>query len=109
MATVNATCPICGKKYYRCGKCAKFKAWKSIADEYEHYQIAMILTQYREGISNAEESTEQFDKIGITGNSDFSVYLPAVARDINKILSEGHKKEAYYKPKSKRYRGLSEE
>lgn len=102
---LNATCPICGKKYHRCGQCSSFKAWKAIADEYEHYQIAMILTQYREGISNAEESTEQFDKIGITGNSDFSIYLPAVARDIKKIISEGNG----YKPKPKIYRGLSEE
>jgi hypothetical protein len=102
---LNATCPICGKKYHRCGQCSSFKAWKAIADTYEHYQVAMILTEYREGISDARESREKFRNIGITKNTDFSEYLDAVSRDMKKIISEGNG----YKPKPKIYRGLSEE
>lgn len=103
----NAVCPICGEKYYKCGQCANFKAWKAIADKYEHYQIAMILTEYREGIANAEEATKQFDNIGITLENNFSEYLPAVARDIKKIISDGNKEKEHYMQKPKKNKGLS--
>lgn len=99
----NATCPICGAKYNRCSLCSQFKAWKAIADRYEHYQIAMVLTEYREGITDAKQATEHFENIGITSNSDFSVYLEAVARDMKKIIDEGSKQ------KSKKNKELNEE
>ena len=49
----------------------------------------MILTDYREGVINDKEATRRFNDLGITIKSDFSVYLDAVARDIQKILKKG--------------------
>ena len=91
MSTLNATCPICGKKYNHCFKCKKLSNWRSIADTEFHYQIAMILIEYREGVIDAVEATKSLDFIGIKSDKDMDDLLPAVARDLSKIISEGSK------------------
>ncbi len=91
--SLNSTCQICGKKYHYCGDCSKHGSWRRIVDTPEHYQIVMILTDYREEVINDREAAQRFNNIGITIDSDFSVYLDAVARDIKKILKRGAAKK----------------
>lgn len=91
---LNGTCQICGKKYHYCGDCRKYGNWRSITDTPEHYQIAMILTEYREHIIDAKEAAECFNNYGITLDSDFSEYLEAVARDIKAIIKKGTAKKS---------------
>lgn len=87
--SLNNTCQICGKKYHYCGDCRKHGNWRRIADTPEHYQIAMILTEYREHIIDEKEAAECFSNLGIKIDSDFSEYLEAVARDIKAIIKKG--------------------
>lgn len=92
--SLNSTCQICGKQYHYCEDCRKHGNWRRIADTPEHYQIAMILTEYREHIINDKEAAEFFRDCGITIDSDFSEYLEAVARDIKAIIKKGTAKKS---------------
>lgn len=94
MSNLNTACQICGKKYHYCKDCRKYDNWRRIADTPEHYQIAMILTDYREGVTNDVETTQRFNDMNITLTSDLSLYLDAVARDIKKILEKGTVKKS---------------
>lgn len=85
-------CQICGNEYNYCPHCRDIASWKAIADKHECYQIAMILTEYREGILDAKTATECFSHINITADSDLSRLLPAVERDIKKIIEKGTEK-----------------
>lgn len=94
MENLNSTCQICGTKYHYCGDCRKHSNWRRIVDTPEHYQIVMILTDYREGVINDIEAARRFNDLGVTIKSDFSVYLEAVARDIQMILKKGTVKKS---------------
>lgn len=83
------TCWICGTEYKYCEKCDPLHSWKTMACSRSHYQIVMIIDEWRNGITTSVESTEKFKNIGITLDSDFSEYLPEVAELIKKIISEG--------------------
>lgn len=82
-------CWICGSEYKYCEKCDPLHSWKTMACTRSHYQIVMIIDEYRNGVINVKEATEKFKNIGITLDSNFSEYLPEVAELIKKIISEG--------------------
>lgn len=82
-------CQICGNEYNYCFKCKKLDSWRAVADVPDCYSIYVILRDYREGVLTIKEATNKFAKIGITINSDFSKFLPAITRDIKTIISEG--------------------
>lgn len=83
------TCWICGTEYKYCEKCDPLHSWKTMACSRSHYQVVIILDEWRNGITTSVESAEKFKNIGITLDSDFSEYLPEVAELIKKIISEG--------------------
>ena len=83
------TCWICGTEYKYCEKCDPLHSWKTMACSRSHYQVVMIIDEWRNGVTTSVESTEKFKNIGITLDSDFSEYLPEVAELIKKIISEG--------------------
>lgn len=87
-----AKCQICGKEYNYCPKCKNIGSWKAIADTHECYQIAMVLTGYREGIVNEQQAKEQFENIGINADTDLTHLLGAVARDVKMIIAKGSEK-----------------
>lgn len=82
-------CWICGTEYKYCEKCDPLHSWKTMACTRNHYQIVMILDEYRNGVISAKEATEKFKNVGITFNSNFSEYLPEIAKLIKKIISDG--------------------
>ena len=81
-------CWICGTEYKYCEKCDPLHSWKTMASRL-HYQIVMIIDEWRNRVISAKEATEKFKNVGITLDSDFSEYLPEVAELIKKIISEG--------------------
>lgn len=88
MKNPNETeCWICGKKYHYCPHCNRYEKWMETACCSEHYEINLILDEYRNGIVNKSQATEMFKNIGIDDNYDFSKILSAVARDIRLIIS----------------------
>ena len=103
----KTTCQICGKEYDYCPNCDKVKNWRRYACTPEHYQIVMILTEYREGVIDAKEATECFANIGITANSELDL-LDAVTRDIKAIIEKGTPKRVP-KPKAKSEESIIED
>lgn len=83
------TCWICGTEYKYCEKCDPLHSWKTMACSRSHYQVVMIIDEWRNGITTSVESVEKFKNIGITLGSDFSEYLPEVVELIKKIILEG--------------------
>lgn len=82
-------CWICGAEYKYCEKCDPLHSWKTMACSRLHYQIVMMLDEWRNRVISAKEATEKFKNVGIAFDSDFSEYLPEVAELIKKIISEG--------------------
>ena len=86
MGANTRTCWICGKEYEYCPHCRRYQTWKKHSCCPSHYQIEMIMNEFREGVTTKEEATIEFSNIGITEDYDFSNLLPAVARDIKEII-----------------------
>lgn len=99
MANTNTNCQICGKGYNYCHTCGEKGNWRAYACSPECWQIAIILTDYRESVINAKEATQQFERIGITADSNLSVYLEGVGRDIKNIITKGTPKKTTKKSK----------
>ena len=57
----------------------------------KHYQVELILEEYREGITTKSEAAQCFLNIGIDENYDFSEFLPEVSRDIRAIICSNKK------------------
>ena len=80
-------CWICGKEYNYCPHCRRYQTWMKHSCSPKHYQIELLLEEYREGIVNKTEAAQCFCNIGIDENYDFSEFLPEVARDIKDIIN----------------------
>lgn len=80
-------CLICDKEYNYCPHCKRYESWKMYTCCAEHYQIKLILTEFREGILTALEAKNKFQNIGIRLDYDFSEFLPEITRDIKIILN----------------------
>lgn len=82
-------CRICGEQYNYCPNCANTHAWRFYADTHEHYQIHMILDGYKAKVYSKDQACEQFERLGITVESDLSKFLPEIADFIKKIVAVG--------------------
>lgn len=90
-------CWICGKEYDACISCDKLNGWKRYTCSPEHYQIHVIISEYKQGIITAKEATEQFATYGITADSELH-FLDKINKRIKAIIAEGTPKRI---PKSK--------
>lgn len=79
-------CAICGQMYNYCPSCANTHAWKFYTDTHEHYQIFLILKQFKAELINRDEAIKAFKNLGITKDSDLSIFKPRVADKIKNIL-----------------------
>ena len=80
-------CSICGAEYAYCPNCSGTHAWKFYTDTHEHYQIFMAIKQY--GLTqDKEEARISLENIGITADSDLSIYKPKIADKIKQIFEE---------------------
>lgn len=89
----NFTCWVCGKQYHYCPHCEAIASWKAIACTPRHYQIHMILSEYREGVYNKEEAKAAFEHIGIC-EEDYDTLLESVTRDIKLIMEDKDNKSS---------------
>ncbi len=102
MALANKkACTVCGKEYTYCPNCERLGSWKYYADTPECFQIFMIFSQIREGTLTEGEAVTQFWHIGITLDYDFSKFIPSVADEIKRMLTENSTTKKDTKKKSK--------
>lgn len=88
MASSNKNCTICGVEYNYCPTCEQLGGWKYYADNPECYKIFMVLYEIREKIISELEAKSILENMGINLSSDFSLYIPSVAKEIRRILGE---------------------
>lgn len=86
-------CMICGKQYTYCPNCANTHGWRFYTDSYEHYQIYMAITQYKDNFITKEEVRATLNRLGIKSNSDLGKFKPNIAEYISKILAVEEKPE----------------
>ena len=84
----NATCSICGKKYYICLSCRdsmKANPWKMYTDTSEHYKISQVVKGFYNGVYNKDEAKDKLKNVDLSGLDNF---LPHIKEIINNILKE---------------------
>lgn len=94
----NATCPICGEKYYKCLSCkAKMKAqpWKEFTCTSSHYQVYQVLRGYNFGLYTKEEAKSKLENIDL---SDLNGFQDSKKKIIKDIMKEDKKIEKIIEP-----------
>lgn len=89
-------CRICGKQYKVCSHCETMRnrtPWRIIADTATHYQIWVIIQQYKKGIINRETARQMFSQVSIT-EEEIQGFIPAVQEIIKEINSFSNTEEA---------------
>lgn len=83
----NATCSICGKKYYICLSCRdsmKANPWKMYADTSEHYKISQIVKGFYNGVYNKDEANDRLKNVDLSGLNGFLPHIKKIIEDIIK-------------------------
>lgn len=83
----NATCSICGKKYYICLSCRdsmKANPWKMYTDTSEHYKISQIVKGFYNGVYNKDEANDRLKNVDLSGLDGFLPHIKKIIEDIIK-------------------------
>lgn len=81
---INHWCIICGKGYHACDACDKvrtFTPWRKLADTPEHYQIYLVLKQYKNKVISKAEAKTMLNNIGLADMDSFK-------DGVNKLIAE---------------------
>jgi hypothetical protein len=83
-------CKICGKKYEVCAESREKNSWKVLCDTSEHYQIFLLLTDYKAGNISKEYARERLAELGIKkGYKDnFKKNIKEIIDEILKVKKE---------------------
>ena len=79
----NATCSICGDRYYVCSTCKStktLKPWRTITDTVDCYKIYMIIHDYKIGTITKENAKKMLDKCSMPNK--FQPHIKAVIDEI---------------------------
>lgn len=82
-------CRICGKKYKVCDRCDTARnrtPWRVIADTAEHYQIWIVIRQYKQNLITKQKAKEMLSNIPFQDELD--TFIPAVRDTINSIMTD---------------------
>lgn len=66
MPEKNHNCIMCDNPYYYCETCNKINSWRTICDTARHYQLYMIIKDYRDNYISIDEAKNRMNTIGIT-------------------------------------------
>ena len=58
MPEKNHNCIMCDNSYYYCETCNKINSWRTICDTARHYQLYMIIKDYRDNYISIDEAAE---------------------------------------------------
>lgn len=80
-------CRICGKQYKVCSHCETTRnrtPWRIITDTATHYQVWVIIQQYKKSIINRETARQMLSQVSIT-EEEIQGFIPAVQDMIKEI------------------------
>ena len=83
----NATCSICGKKYYVCLSCRdsiRANPWKMYTDTSEHYKISQVVKGFYNGVYNKGEANDRLKNVDLSGLDGFLPHIKKIIEDIIK-------------------------
>ena len=81
-------CLLCGTKYEVCKFCTQVKRytpWRQMCDSSRHFQINMIVLDYRKGILKAAEAKEQLEQLKVTVD-EIKTFVPSVQETLLPIF-----------------------
>ena len=85
-------CWFCGAEHDYCPTCGDTHGWKYVADTHEHYQIYLVMNDFRSGMITKEEANDLFaKKCDIRAENDLSWMIPEVETYIREIIGEKNK------------------
>lgn len=85
-------CFICGKEHEYCESCGKTHGWRYVADTYEHYQVYIIIEEFRKGILTKEQAISILsEKCNVNADDDLSWMLPNVETGVREIIGDKKK------------------
>lgn len=85
-------CWVCGREHEYCPTCGQTHGWKFVADTYEHYQVHMIIEQYRRGVFNKKQAADAFaEKCNVHAEDDLSWMYPHVEKIVREIIGDKEK------------------
>ena len=83
---LNATCDICGKKYYVCNSCKEVKSftpWRTVTDTMQHYIIFLALSEYTK-TKDKEKAKEELSKCDLSELDTFNENIKSATKEIMK-------------------------
>lgn len=86
MANVS-WCRCCGKEYQVCPTCAEvkvYKPWRIICDTAPHYQVWLIVSNYRKGIVDKAEAKKQLEGVKLD-KGEIATFIPVIRSLIEEI------------------------
>jgi hypothetical protein len=87
------TCIICGKKYAGCRSCddaTSYKAWRSLCDTPQHFQIYRIIQELNLNAITLSEAKEMLSRIGVY-KKDIDSLLPSVKAILEPVFARKQK------------------
>lgn len=82
---VNHWCAVCGKGYFACDSCLKntsFTPWRSLTCTAGHFQIFMVLQDYRNQRITRSEARELLWGNSLSGREDFKDSIKTLLDEI---------------------------
>lgn len=83
----NATCKICGKKYYACLSCAdamKVSPYKAYTDTPDCFKVYQVLRGYSTDVYTKVEAKEKLENIKLMDVESFRPHIKKIVKDILK-------------------------
>lgn len=81
----NASCSICGERYYVCNTCKSMKTlkpWRTITDTVDCYKVYMIIHAYKHGTLTRENARLKLENCVLP-----KTFLPHIQTAIHEIMS----------------------
>lgn len=93
----NHQCIICGVEYYSCDSCEEQRRhtpWRSLCDNFNHYQIHVDIKSYMAGHINATECIQKLNKLGIKSRDDYKTWPETTTSVLDEIFDTAEPKKA---------------
>lgn len=88
---INHWCIVCGAGYHACDSCKETNGYRTVADTPEHYQLYLLVCDYRDGKINKEQMQIELKRVAGITKENYLTYKPikdSVLNQFKNIFSE---------------------